>query len=111
MAALSAGEKQLLTFPPTPETWDCGRKYKVAEIVDGAPAEVEYTCGGRMSGRYSTCTFCRQPKRKAAVRPYARYQAACAKAKIEPGTRWPLVAEADPAEAIKPKRKTKRKGA
>ena len=105
---LNAGERQLLAWPPNPETWDCGRIRESLEIVDGSPTTVKTTCTGRNSGLRSVCAYCLRPKRKGAFKPWTLYVAACKKAGIEPGTRWPV--KAAPIEASQPAKPTRRKG-
>lgn len=101
MSKLKAAEEALLRNPPTPETWVCGRKTK----HDG----IEVECRGVLSGNCRKCHFCGKDKRASAKKLWPAYVAACAKAGIEPGTRWPVAAPTNSDE--KPTRLPRRKGA
>jgi hypothetical protein len=107
---LTADERRLLTYPPTQKTWLCRGKYTVTKIVDGLPSIVTLKCSMTNNGANRRCVICGTKKSATPKLLWPLYELACKKAGIEPGTRWPPKAEPD-AEAIPPKRKTKRKGA
>ncbi len=90
MARLTAVDQHILRHPPTPKTWVCGRKRVVERAQeDGSTLVIKTECVGINAGASGECSYCRKPKRAAAKHIWAQYLAACAKAGIEPGTRWP----------------------
>lgn len=101
MAKLKVTEQALLRYPPTPTTWACRRKLK----NDG----VEYVCSHVNTGRAKACVFCGTSKPARPNLLWPLYVAACSKAGIEPGTRWPTATQTTTADA--PKKTVRRKGA
>lgn len=99
---LTLADQRLLRFPPTASTWEC----LFATMLTTDPPQVR-RCGAYNHGERKDCWLCgtRKPRRPHLI--YPAYTAACLKAGIEPGTRWPVKDE--PTEAVAPK-KTRRKG-
>lgn len=100
MAKLTQADQRLLRHPPTEKTWEC----QVKRTHD----DMQVVCGMVNSGSRTTCCLCTRPKARQPKLLWPSYLAACKKAGIEPGTRWPLRVE--PTEAA-PIKKTRRKGA
>lgn len=98
MADLTQREKRLLRYPPTDSTWECLSTTKRGEET--------VRCGAINPGSSVTCWCCARPKSRRPKLLYPAYVAACKKAGIEPGTRWPV---REVPEDASPK-KTRRKG-
>jgi hypothetical protein len=73
LAYLTIRDRQLLKYPPTETTWVCKK------------------CETPLSGTTEKCWLCgaNKPLRGVTLL-YPDYLAACAKAKHEPGVRWPM---------------------
>ena len=97
--ALTAAERRLLEWPPTPETWKCKKR-----LISLVPGE-ERVCPWVMAGYSQKCTGCGTPMPSKPERLFPAYLLACEKAGIEPGTRWPI--RQPPPTGTTP---TKRKG-
>lgn len=88
MARLTAADKKLLRYPPTPQTWRCKRYVTDA---DG----VKRHCRTVLVGMSRKCWLCGKEKPAKPELVWPDYVAACKKAGIEPGTRW-----RDPSDTI-----------
>lgn len=99
MAKLTQAEQRILRHPPTTATWEC----LATRLRDGVMAR----CGQYNLGMASKCWLCAKPKPRRVKLVWPVYEAACKKAGIEPGTRWP-VREA-PEETPPTKASTRRK--
>jgi hypothetical protein len=82
MARLTNRDKQLLLYPPTQETWKCGR-------VTKDEAGNRAVCGVAQSGERTFCWVCGTSKPPKAKLIWPEYIAACVKARIQPGSHWP----------------------
>lgn len=103
MADLTKRDERLLRHPPTNSTWECLATRKTEK--NGEITTIR--CGELNPGSHSKCWLCARPKPRRPKLIYPVYEAACKKAGIEPGTRWPVREEkTDDA----PPKKARRKG-
>ena len=100
---LTLRDKHLLRYPPTKRTWVCC-KQRTAHFPDGETKK--FACAAVNSARLTSCWLCGHVKPKKPQLLWPLYVAACTKAGIAPGTRWPIAAKTPSA----PKRPTRRKG-
>jgi hypothetical protein len=100
---LTLRQQTILRFPPTKATWLCSGQ---RTVHDPAGEKKTVVCNVPNSGNQKKCWLCGKTKPSKPRLVWPLYVETCAKAGIEPGTRWPIT---DTPQT--PKRPTRRKGA